>query len=142
MNMKIPINENKNNGKKKKILIVDDDPDICVTLRKIFEKNGFIADSFAEPVLALENFKAGLYDLVLLDIKMSQMDGFQLHQEMKKIDKEVKVCFLTATEMDFKKFRKEKEFHVLNKERFLRKPIESKEIIREITAILNSITRS
>jgi DNA-binding response OmpR family regulator len=141
MNMNIPINENKNNGNKKKILIVDDDPDICVTLRKIFEQNGFIADSFTEPILALENFKAGLYDLLLLDIKMSQMGGFQLHQEMKKIDKEVKVCFLTATEMDFEKFRKVKEFYVLDKERFLRKPIESKEIIREITGILNSVTR-
>ena len=82
--MNIPINENKNNENKKKILIVDDDPDICVTLRKIFEQNGFISDSFIEPILALENFKAGLYDLLLLDIKMSQMGGFQLHKEMKK----------------------------------------------------------
>jgi len=136
MNMNIPNNENKNNENKKKILIVDDDPDICVTLRKIFEQNGFMADSFVEPILALENFKAGSYDLLLLDIKMSQMSGFQLHQEMKKIDKEIKVCFLTATEMDFDKFRKEKEFYVLDKERFLRKPIDSKEIIREITGIL------
>ena len=51
------------------------------------------------------------------------------------------MCFLTATEMDFEKFRKEREFYVLDKERFLRKPIESKEIIREITGILNSIIR-
>jgi hypothetical protein len=58
-----------------------------------------------------------------------------------KIDREVKVCFLTATEMDFEKFRKEKEFYVLNKERFLRKPTENKEIIKEITGILNSVTR-
>jgi len=141
MNTDIPINENKNSEDKKKILIVDYDPDICVTLRKIFEQNGFMSDSFLDPLLALENFKAGLYDLLLLDIKMSQMGGFQLHQEMKKIDKEVKVCFLTATEMDFEKFRKVKEFYVLDKERFLRKPIESKEIIREITGILNSVTR-
>ena len=141
MNTNIPIKENKNNQDKKKILIVDDDPDICVTLRKIFEQNGFMADSFIEPLLALENFKAGLYDLLLLDIKMSQMGGFQLHQEMKKIDKEVKVCFLTATEMDFEKFRKAKEFYVLDKERFLRKPIESKEIIREITGILKCYSR-
>jgi DNA-binding response OmpR family regulator len=141
INMKNPINENQNNENKKKILIVDDDLDICVTLRKIFEQNGFIAHSFTEPISALENFKGGLYDLLLLDIKMSQMDGIQLYQEMKKIDKEVKVCFLTATEVDFEKFRKEKEFHVLDKERFLRKPIESREIIREITGILNSITR-
>jgi DNA-binding response OmpR family regulator len=139
--MDIPINQTKRNENKKKILIVDDDPDICVRLRKIFEQNGFIADSFIEPLLALENFKAGKYDLLLLDIKMSQMGGFQLYQELKKIDKEVKVCFLTAAEMDYEKFRKEKEFYVLDKELFIRKPIESKDIIREITGILNSITR-
>ena len=141
MTMGIPINENRNKENKKRILIVDNERDVCITLRKIFEQNGFIADSFIEPILALENFKAGLYDLLLLDIKMSQMGGFELHKEMKKIDKEVKVCFLTATEMDFEKFRKVKEFYVLDKERFLRKPIESKEIIREITGVLNSVTR-
>lgn len=138
MNMDIPINENNTN---KKILIVDDDPDICVTLRKIFEQNVFLVDSFTESILALENFKAGLYYLLLLDIKMSQMGGFQLHQEMKKIDKEVEVSFLTATDMDFEKFRKQKEFYVLDKELFLRKPIEIKEIMREVTGILNSIAR-
>ena len=86
--MSIPINGNRNKENKKRILIVDDERDVCITLRKIFEQNGFIADSFIEPISALENFKAGLYDLLLLDIKMSQMGGFQLYQEMKKLDKE------------------------------------------------------
>ena len=78
--------------------MVDDDPDICLTLMEIFKQNGFIADSFTDPLLALDNFKAGLYDLLLLDIKMPEMNGFQLHQEMKKIDNTVKFCFLTAGE--------------------------------------------
>jgi len=138
--MDIPINENRNKENKKRILIVDDEGDVCITLREIFELNGFIADSFIEPILALENFKAGLYDLVLLDIKMSQMGGFQLYQEMKKIDKEVKVCFLTAAEIDYERFKKEKGFCTLEKELFLRKPIENKELIKEITGILNNIT--
>ncbi|MFZ0894241.1 MAG: hypothetical protein WAZ77_07040 [Candidatus Nitrosopolaris sp.] len=54
----------KNNENKKKILIVDDDPDSCVTLREIFKQNGFIADSFTDPLLALDNFKADLYVLL------------------------------------------------------------------------------
>ena len=139
MTMGIPINENRNKENKKRILIVDNERDVCITLRKIFEQNGFIADSFIEPILALENFKAGLYDLLLLDIKMSQMGGFQLYQEMKKIDKEVKVCFLTAAEMDYERFKKEKGFYTLEKELFLQKPIENKELIKEITGILNNI---
>ena|SRR5438128_2675524 len=123
----------KNNENKKKILIIDDDPDICVTLMEIFKQNGFIADSFIDPLLALDNFKAGVYDLLLLDIKMPEMNGFQLHQEMKKIDNTVKICFLTAGEG---RFRKEKEFCALDKELFLQKPIENAELILELSKLL------
>ncbi len=50
----------------------------------VLEQNGLKADYFDEPFLALDNFKAGRYDLLFLDIKMPDMDGFQLYQEMKK----------------------------------------------------------
>jgi DNA-binding response OmpR family regulator len=123
----------KNNEDRKKILIVDDDPDICVTLKEIFKQNGFIADSFTDPLLALYNFKAGLYDLLLLDIKMPEMNGFQLHQEMKRIDNTVKICFLTAGD---ERFRKENEFCALDKELFLQKPIENAELILELRKLL------
>ena len=76
----------KNNVKKKRILIVDDEPDVNMVLRKVFEQSGFNTDSYDDPVLALENYNAGSYDLVLLDIKMPEMDGFHLYKEMKKID--------------------------------------------------------
>ena len=128
----------KNNENKKKILIVDDDPDICVTLREIFKQNGFIADSFTEPLLALNSFKAGLYDLLLLDIKMPEMNGFQLHQEMKKIDNTVKICFLTAGEVYYERFRKEKDFCTLDKELFLRKPIENAKLVLELNKLLEN----
>jgi CheY-like chemotaxis protein len=55
--------------------------------------------TFNDPTIALSNFKAGFYDLVILDIKMPKMDGLDLYQEMKKIDGKVKICFLTASEM-------------------------------------------
>jgi CheY-like chemotaxis protein len=59
--------------------------------------------------LALKNFRkeAGIYDLLMLDIKMPNMNGFELYREIKKIDDKVKVCFLTAGEMDYEQFRKE-----------------------------------
>jgi DNA-binding response OmpR family regulator len=76
----------KGNGTMKKILIVDDEPDVCTVLKKVLEQYGFNADSYDDPILALENFKAGLYELLLLDIKMPEMDGFLLYQEMKKIE--------------------------------------------------------
>jgi DNA-binding response OmpR family regulator len=100
------------------------------------EKNGFTADSFGDPHLALENFRPQSYDLLLLDIKMPDMDGFRLYQEMKKMDDRVKVCFLTASEMYYERFRKEEEFAALDKNLFLRKPIQNEELIKEINRIM------
>jgi DNA-binding response OmpR family regulator len=126
------------NQRTKRILIVDDEPDVCEILKKVFEQSGFNADSYDDPILALENFKAGSYDLLLLDIKMPEIDGFHLYQEMKKIDDRVKVCFLTASEMYYDRFRKEEEFVQMDKGLFLRKPIQNRELIKEINRIMAS----
>ena len=125
------------NGKKKKVLIVDDEPDINTILKKVFEQNGFNADSYDDPILALENFKAGSYDLLLLDIKMPEMDGFHLYQKMKTIDSNVKVCFLTASEMYYERFRNEEEFNEIDKDLFLQKPIENEDLINKINTIIS-----
>jgi DNA-binding response OmpR family regulator len=122
----------------KRILIVDDEPDVCEILKKVFEQSGFNADSYDDPILVLKNFKAGSYDLLLLDIKMPEMDGFHLYLEMKKIDDRVKVCFLTASEMYYERFRKEEEFAQMEKDLFLRKPIQNEELIKEINRIMAS----
>jgi DNA-binding response OmpR family regulator len=76
--------ETNDNVKKKRILIVDDEPDINTVLESVFNQNGFNTDSYDNPIVALENFKAGSYDLLVLDIKMPEMDGFHLYQEMKR----------------------------------------------------------
>jgi DNA-binding response OmpR family regulator len=122
---------------KKKVLIVDDEHDVNTILKKVFEQNGFNADSYDDPILALENFKAGSYDLLLLDIKMPEMDGFHLYQEMKKIDNKIKVCFLTASEMYYEQFRKE-QFSGIDKDLFIRKPIENEDLIKKINIIISS----
>jgi DNA-binding response OmpR family regulator len=124
--------------KSNRILIVDDEPDVCEVLKKALEKNRFTADSFSDPLLALENFRPRSYDLLLLDIKMPDMDGFRLYQEMKKMDSRVKVCFLTASEMYYERYRKEEEFAALDKDLFLRKPIQNEEVIKEINRIMAS----
>jgi DNA-binding response OmpR family regulator len=125
------------NGKKKKILIVDDEPEVSTVLEKVFNQSGFIADSYDDPILALENFKAGSYDLILLDIKMPEMDGFQLYQKMKKIDSNVKICFLTASELYYERFRKEEGFSSLEKDLFLRKPIRNEDLVEKINNIID-----
>jgi DNA-binding response OmpR family regulator len=62
------------------------------------ESNGFIVDSFENPRLALDNSKPHFYDLLILDIKMPEMSGFSFYSEITKLDKKIKVCFLTAGE--------------------------------------------
>jgi len=121
----------------KRILIIDDDPDITITLRISLEDNGFKADSYTDPILAFENFQDGLYDLILLDIKMSG-DGFRLYQKIKMVDKRVKICFLTATEFFHEEIRKEQGFGEFNQETFLRKPIEIKDLVRAIKKLFQS----
>jgi DNA-binding response OmpR family regulator len=124
-------------GIQRRILIIDDDPDITITLRISLEDNGFRADSYTDPVLAFENFRVGQYDLVILDIKMPN-DGFHLYQKMREIDSKVKICFLTATEYFREEIRKEHGFDEFDRVLFLRKPIEIEDLVGEIKKLLDS----
>ena len=67
---------------------------------------------------------------------MPEMNGFHLHQEMKNIHNTVKICFLTAGEVCYERFREEKEFCALDKELFLQKPIENTQLILELSKLL------
>ena len=120
-------------------MIVDDEPDVNAVLKKVLKQNGFDADAYDDPILALENFKTCSYDLLLLDIIMPGMDGFHLYQEIKKVDNNVKVCFLTASEMYYERFRKE-EFCGLDRDLFIRKPIENEDLVKQINKIVDQAT--
>ncbi|MGH9965992.1 MAG: response regulator, partial [Nitrososphaeraceae archaeon] len=89
-----------------RILVVDDEPDLTQVSTLALEYHGFKVDSFNDPQEALSKYKPGLYDLVILDIKMPKMDGFELYQEIKKKDNNANVCFLTASEQYYEEFRK------------------------------------
>jgi DNA-binding response OmpR family regulator len=84
------------NNRNTRILLVDDEYDITLAFKIVLEESGFVVDSFNDPLLALMNFKAGIYGLLLLDIKMPKMNGFELFRQLIKIDGKVKVCFITA----------------------------------------------
>jgi DNA-binding response OmpR family regulator len=121
----------------KRVLIIDDEPDIILTLRMALEQNGFRTDSYSDSILAYKNFRAGVYDLVLLDIKMPNVDGFQLYQKIKRTDSRVKICFLTASEFYDEEIRKEQGFDGFNKELFLRKPVEIACLIDTIKPLMD-----
>jgi DNA-binding response OmpR family regulator len=121
---------------KRRILVVDNEQDITTTLQVGLEDGGFSVDTFTDSSLALKSFKPGLYDLVLIDIVMPDIDGFELYERLKKIDPDVKVCFLTASEMYHEELRKA-EHCSLNKDLFLQKPIPMDDLIMEINKRLN-----
>jgi DNA-binding response OmpR family regulator len=124
-------------GTKRRILEINDEPDITTILQIGLEEGGFDVDAFTDPKLALSSFKPGSYNLVLIDIMMPEMDGFELYERLKKLDPDVKMCFLTASEMYHQKIR-EVEHYALNKDLFLQKPISTDDLIREINKKIDS----
>jgi DNA-binding NtrC family response regulator len=126
-----------NNKKKKKILFVDDESDMTSLFKSILELAGFSVDIFNDSADALNNFKPHFYDLVIIDIVMPKMDGFELLKELKNLDPDVNACFLTASEQYYENFRNQ-EYRALDKELFLRKPISMKELLEEVNKRINS----
>ena len=122
-----------NKNYKQRTLIVDDESDITTALKMYLEIQGFQVDAFTDPVNALVQFKAGFYQLLILDIKMPEMNGFELYTEIKKKDGTVKVFFLTAlSEMhDYDAFKKE-VFPKEGERYFIAKPVENEDILKRI----------
>ena len=120
------------------ILIVDDEPDIASYLKLSLEDNGFEVHSFNDPILALDNFRKRSYSLLILDIKMPKMNGFELYTKIKKIDDKVRVCFMTALSelQEYESFRKE-VFPEEGKRYFIQKPVRNEEVVRIVNTITN-----
>ena len=121
-----------NNNSKKRILLVDDEPDITLAFKMGLEDNGFVVDAFDDPESASSNFKCNLYDLLLLDIKMPKLNGIDFYCHMKKMDDKVKVCFITASEIYYYEKIAKEVFPLLGARRLLRKPIKIEDLVRSI----------
>src|SRR5215212_9364625 len=126
---------NGDNNRKKRLLLVDDEQDVAYTFRIALEDKGFVVDTFNDPQEALSNFADGLYDLLLIDIKMPKMNGFELYQKIEKIDNKAKVCFITAFEVYYRALLE--EFPDLDQKCFIQKPISIDELVKRIQKELN-----
>jgi DNA-binding response OmpR family regulator len=117
---------------KKRILVVDDELDICLVLKIVLENNGYIVTYYCNPILALNEFKSNFYDLIILDIQMPDMNGFQLYNEIRKKDIKSKICFLTASENIIDIAYKFPPGYTI-----IKKPIENNDLIRIVNSLLN-----
>ena len=123
----------------KKILLVDNEADITFALENALEDYGFSIDSFNDSMLSLNSYKRNFYDLIILDIKMPNMDGFELYNKIKEKDPKVKICFLTASELFYEEYRKKRYVlgEKLGEEYFIQKPIKTDDLVQKINALMN-----
>jgi CheY-like chemotaxis protein len=137
---KIQHQEEFRNQKRKRILLVDDEHDICMVYQIVLEDAGYECISYTDSVKALKEFRPNYYDLILLDIKMPILNGFELCKKIREIDKTVHIIFITASEAYYEKFRGS-HFPELSKVNYIQKPIGNEELVQIVNMIIaNSIT--
>ena len=119
----------------RRILLVDDEPDIAFALSIGLEDNGLEVDAFNDPLLALQSFKEKRskkesYALALIDFRMPKMNGLELYNEMRKIDNRVKLCLITA--FDIQKEALKAAIPELNAEKtvIIKKPIKTVDLAK------------
>ncbi|MDQ4056477.1 MAG: response regulator [Thermoproteota archaeon] len=121
-------------------MIVDDESDVNLLFKMVLEENGFVVDSYNEGLMALENFKADMYDLLILDIKMPTINGFDLYTKIRKKDKNIKICFLAAGDINYKVF--EEVYSTVEKNKFITKPITkpigNDQLVKKVNELLDS----
>lgn len=131
----------------KRILIISPEDDVNLALKTALEQvegkasgsYNFRVECFNNPVLAIRNFKSGFYDLLIVDVIMPQINGFDLTEEIKKIDQNLRVCFLIAGEVPGKlranQFRVGEEGY---EDKFIQIPIENNNLVRLVTVVIGS----
>jgi DNA-binding response OmpR family regulator len=130
--------EVKSKIKTRRILFVDDEPDIAFTLKTTLEEKGlFQVDTFHDAEYALSEFRPDYYDLALLDIRMPKMNGFQLCRKIRQLDKKLKICFLTATELLYYRETDSDIIDDLGTDCFVTKPVNNNDIIDRLQSILS-----
>ncbi|MFL6318068.1 MAG: response regulator [Nitrososphaeraceae archaeon] len=124
----------------KRILLVDDEPDSCISFQAVLEDAGYECISYTDSVETIQEFRPFYYDLILLDIKMPVLNGFELCKKIIELDKTVHIIFITALEAYYEQFRSQ-HFPELGKINYIQKPIGNEELVQIVNMIIaNSIT--
>jgi two-component system, OmpR family, response regulator ChvI len=121
--------------KHNKILIVDDDVDTIDTFRVGLEKHGFEVNAYNNPLTALSKFKPNFYDVLMIDIRMPKMNGFELAEKILKIDITSKICFITAFDVYYEGLVE--EYPNLDITCFIKKPITIEALSKQLKTRLN-----
>jgi CheY-like chemotaxis protein len=137
--LKSPEQEVIHNQKKRRILIVDDEPDTCMTFQTVLEDADYKCKSYTDSVKVLEEFKPNCYDLIILDIKMPALNGFELCKKIIEVDKTVHIVFITASEEYYEKFRNRDYSELVNdisNTSYIQTPIGNKELVQKVDILI------
>ena len=134
-------NELCNQKTRKRILLVDDEPDHCIVYQAVLENAGYECKSYTDSVKALQEFKPNYYDLVILDIKMPKLDGFALCEKIRELDNTIEIIFITASEWHYENFRIQYYPEISNDTNVncLQKPIRNQELIQIVNMTIATI---
>jgi CheY-like chemotaxis protein len=124
------------NEKVKKVMVIDDEDDVIFLLKTLLDQMGFKVSAFTDSVLALQAFKAGVYDLAILDIRLPGLDGFELYERLKRIDNSLKVCFFTASEPYYRNSEREQHSVLIKECPIIQKPVSNEDLLRQVQEIL------
>ena len=138
-NQKAKVGENNDLVKRTNIMIVDDEDDINLLFAMVLCNEGYSVEAFTDPTIAMMKFQNGMYDLLIIDILLPKMDGFELYERIKRLDKKVKVCFLTAGEINYQQFKKAASFpEITSEDCFIKIPVENNVLINKVKNILST----
>lgn len=121
---------------KPKIFIVDDDLDTIYFFRAVLEEDGFSVNTYSDPMIALQNFKPYYYDLLLIDIRMPKISGFQLIEEIRKMDNLTKVCFMSSFIAYYNAIHE--QYPEIDIDSILKKPVTREELITHVRRGISS----
>jgi DNA-binding response OmpR family regulator len=113
-----------------RIVVVDDEPDITAIIKRALEQNGFAVDAFNKPDEALAHFKPDYYAMLITDIRMPTMNGFELYRHIKKRDQKIKVAFMTAFEVYEDEFKR--VLPSIDVKCFFKKPVRMNELVERV----------
>ena len=123
---------------KKRILIVDDERDVGDSIKIVLNNYGFDVDSFTDAIEALKNFKPDFYDLVILDVRMPEINGFELYDKFKSKDPNIRTLFLTALgDVEAYNTTSNKVYPVMGERHFAKKPIRNGDLLEQVYSIMN-----
>jgi CheY-like chemotaxis protein len=126
--------------KGRRILLVDDEPDLCMVYQIILEDAGYECFAYTDPAKALQQFKPYFYDLILLDIKMPELNGYELCKKIIELDKTVHIIFITASEAYYNQFRNQ-HYPELRKINYIQKPVRNEELIRVLDTLISTAAK-